>query len=357
MYLKFYTKADLMPNSLRKLFLFSLLAFMSTVSAYSQTGTGLNFDGVNDYVSIPVTIEKPQLNIATAITIEAWIHPTKGGSLAGGSNTQNIVSKATNINTGYILRTSNGWNNLVFRMKPDNAPFIELVVNYNLLNAWHHVAATYDGYTMKLYIDDSLMGQTDFAGQISLNNNPLTLGNQPGFAQFYGGSMDEVRVWNRALSQCEIVNNMNCELGNIPSQQNGLVAYYKFNQGLLGLANPLETTVKDSSPSELDGTMNNFGLLPGLLSNWTSGIVSSTTCTEQIAATVTAGSVNAIVPYSGTIELTSIGNGPGTYSWTGPNGYTSNQQNPVIAGAPLEATGTYTVKFTNAGGCAATARL
>jgi hypothetical protein len=348
MYFKFYTKTDLMLNSLRKFFLFSWIVLMSAVYSYGQGATGLNFDGIDDYVTIPV---KPELNIANAITIEAWIYPTKGGN-----NTQDIITKATSVNSGYILRTSKGWSNLVFRMRPNGGMFIELVVNYNLLNAWHHVAATYDGYKMKIYIDGVLMGQRDFAGQISVNNNPLTLGNQVGFPTFYGGSLDEVRIWNRALSQCEILNNMNCQLANTPSQQNGLAAYYKFNQGLLGLPNPLDTTITDSSPTGADGTLNNFGLLSGLLSNWVSGIINpNSTCTDQVAATVTAGSVKSLVPYSGTIELTSSGNGPGTYSWTGPNGFTSNEQNPTIVGAPLEASGTYMVTFTNEGGCSVTA--
>jgi hypothetical protein len=351
MYLKLYTKTDSILNSLRKVVVFSLVALLSTVYSYGQGATGLNFDGVNDNVTIPV---KPELNIANAITIESWIYPTKSGS-----NTQDVLTKAgATVNSGYIFpRTSSGWSNLVFRMRPNGANFIEVVVSYNLLNAWHHVAATYDGFKMKVYIDGILMGQRDYAGQISINNNDLTLGNQPGYSEYFGGSLDEVRVWNRALSQCEIVNNMHCELGNIPSQQNGLAAYYKLNQGLLGLPNPLVNTVVDSSPSGGTGTLNNFGLVSGLLSNWTSGTVSATTCTEQVFATVTAGSASAIVPYSGRIELNSSGNGPGTYSWVGPNGYTSNLQNPVIEGVPLAASGTYTVTYTNQGGCAATASV
>jgi hypothetical protein len=213
-------------------------------------------------------------------------------------------------------------------------------------NQWHHVAATYDGFKMRVYIDGVLAGELSFAGTITVNNNPLTLGGHPGFPnEYYGGAIDEARIWNRALTQCEIANNMNCEVN--PALQTGLAAYYRFNHGLLNLPNLGVTTVSDLSGNNCDGTLQNFGLL-GLLSNWTAGNVSSTSCPVFIAPVVSVSAAQNTVPVGGDISL--MASGGTAYSWTGPNGFTSTQQNPVITGVPASAGGTYTCAIT-AGGC------
>jgi hypothetical protein len=94
----------------------------------------------------------------------------------------------------------------------------------------------------------------------------------------------------------------------------------------------LETTLQDASTTGANGSLKNFGLLgTGLLSNWTSGTVNtSNICSAFTPTTVTAGSLNAYVAVGGTINLTAVSSPGATYSWVGPNGFTSNQQNPSI---------------------------
>ncbi|MES2331495.1 MAG: LamG-like jellyroll fold domain-containing protein [Bacteroidota bacterium] len=352
MSLNFYTKATATMVSLRKSLVFFLVAtFLFVNNSQAQTGaSALTFDATNtilnprDYVNIPV---KPDLNISAAITIETWIKPTKS------SGVQDVICKSTSTeSTGYVFPRLNGGLNGLTSM--DFLIFINGIgwqtvsvpyTNATKLNQWHHVAATYDGYIMKVYIDGTLQtNTTSVIGEILVNNNPLTLGMQPGFTNLnFGGSLDETRIWNRALSQCEIAAAMNCQLAG---NESGLVAYYRYNQGILNVANPLETTLHDSSPTGADGTLENFGLLGlSLLSDWSVGKVSTTSsCTVVTPPTVTAASLSAYIALGGTINLTATTSATGaTFSWTGPNGFTSNQQNPVINNATLSATGTYTV--------------
>jgi hypothetical protein len=75
---------------------------------------------------------------------------------------------------------------------------------YPSLNAWHHLAATYDGATMKLYIDGVLSASQAQTGTIATNTNSLTLGNQTGYSEYFGGYGDEFRVWNVARTQAQI---------------------------------------------------------------------------------------------------------------------------------------------------------
>lgn len=352
MNLNFYAKAILRLNSLRKSLAFCMLAVVLFVNnTQAQQAGALSFDGQNDFVIIPV---KPAMNVTSNLTIEAWIKPAKS------TGVQDVVSKsAAAASNSYIFpRTINGWTTIEFLLNINGAGWRTLRIPYGAdkLNAWHHVAATYDGYTMRIYIDGVQSGSLNFSGTITVNNNPLALGNQAGLGEYYGGAVDEVRIFNRALSGCEISSSMFCELSG---NENGLIAYYKFNQGILGVPNPLETGLNDSGPNGANGTLTNFGLLgTGLLSNWTDGnpAISSTVCTPVTPPTVTAGALLSLVPVSGTLNLTAESLPGATYSWTGPNNFTSNLQNPSIEGVGLNATGTYTVTAT-VNGCSGTSSV
>ncbi|SJZ53391.1 choice-of-anchor A domain-containing protein [Sediminibacterium ginsengisoli] len=315
----------------------------SASAAFSQTAGALNFDGQNDQVTIP---NKPALNPSTAITIEAWIYPTNGSS-----SVQNVICKSSvDENSGYIFpRTDDGWMSYSFYLKINDEWQI-LSAPFPSLFQWHHVAATYDGSMMKLYIDGNLTASMAASGPVSANNNPLVMGQQPGYEEAFGGNVDEVRLWNRALTECEIRNNMLCEL---PVPQNGLVAYYQFNQGLLGgVLNTLFATLPDKSGNNNDGTLENF-FLNGLTSNWVAGKATGT-CTVFAAPAPVVGSNGPVLIAGSTLNLTASG---GTsYSWTGPNGFTSNQQNPTIANAQISASGTYTV-YVSRNGCTESATI
>jgi len=141
----------------------------------------------------------------------------------------------------------------------------------------HHIAYTYDGSTWKGYKDGNFVFSVS---GIVFNLNPLSGANL-----LLGGSsagnntvmnMDEFRIWNRALPQTEIQNNLNCEL---PTGQTGLLLYYKFNQGAANGINTGLTTISDLSGNNNNGVLNNFSL-SGSASNWVDNsiITSGTTC-------------------------------------------------------------------------------
>lgn len=345
--------------------LFTTLSIFLSVAAFSQlTAGGLSFDGLNDKVRVERTpnIGDSSLNsISDVITVEAWISPDAGGTI-----TQNILSKSQRLpssaQTGYILRTKDRWQTVTFMLKFNGvASWTEVTAAYPGLGAWHHVAATYDGTFMKIYIDGVMANQvtvakdpsTNLSRTIAVNSNPLFIGYQNGYTnEFYKGKMDELRIWNRVLSPCEIANNRSCEL----TEQNRLVAYYKFNQGLLGgVTNLLENTLKDASPNVNDGQLIDFGLISAL-SNWTDGaITNGVSCLPFTPPIVSIGSNAPSIPSGGTLELTASGGA--SYSWTGPNGFTSNLQNPVINNITPSAAGLYTVNVTTATGCSAPATI
>jgi hypothetical protein len=218
-------------------------------SPVQYAANALSFDGTNDYVSIP---DDNALDITTAITLEAWVYATKN------SGVQNVISKSSNsANNGYIFpRTDDGWAHAVVYLQVGGG-WQTLSAVYPSLNAWHHLAATYDGATMKLYIDGTLAASRAQTGTITTNANPLALGNQTGFSEYFGGYGDEFRIWNVARTQTEIQNSMNTELD--PALQTGLVSYYNVNQGSASGSNTGLTTLPDQKGNN-NGTLANFSL-------------------------------------------------------------------------------------------------
>jgi hypothetical protein len=105
---------------------------------------------------------------------------------------------------------------------------------------------------------------------------PAVLGNT--FANFLGksqypwdryldGQMDEMRIWSVARSADEIAEYYNCELNG---DEEGLLAYYNFDNGFVGANNAGLTTLEDHTGNGNDGNLNNFAL-NGQVSNWTNG--------------------------------------------------------------------------------------
>ena len=229
--------------------------------------THLNFDGVNDYVILSTTPSNiPSGN--TNYTLEAMINPSQLGDKGiigwGDYGTAHKVN-ALRLSVAGIFNY--WWGN-------------DLYVPYTFnTNTWYHLAATYNGTTRSIFINGVLVGSdtpTTSSHNVT-NTSNVTIGRTWN-AEYFSGSIDEVRIWNRALPLAEIQNNMDCELPS-PSTQNGLVAYYQFNQGFNGADNTSITTLTDASGNANNGTLTNFART-GTTSNFLVGspIVIGTNC-------------------------------------------------------------------------------
>ena len=116
------------------------------------------------------------------------------------------------------------------------------------LNKWQHVAATYDGQTIKIYINGILEKSVTHSGIISTNSSDLEIGSRSGGSAYFDGKIDEFRIWNDARSANEIQDYLHKSLlGNEP----GLVAYYPFDQ-------TSGTSSEDYSQNGLSSTLNSF---------------------------------------------------------------------------------------------------
>jgi len=189
-------------------------------------GQSLMFNGNDDYVDMGT----PSNLLMDYVTVSAWVYPDWDG------NYDYIVSRET----GYVLR--NEGNNLAFVVTLNNT--VEYYDTYTTLtnkNEWAHVVGTYDGETSKLYVNGVLKSSDDSpSGKLTIDSSsPFRIGNayccqNRGFK----GNIDEVAIWDEALSAVEVaalynsgygINAVN-NSGDYTSSSN-LQGYWKMNEG------------------------------------------------------------------------------------------------------------------------------
>jgi hypothetical protein len=179
----------------------------------------IKLDGVDDYVEIP---DHPSLNVNNQITLEAWIKFESGGTYQ-----PRIISKGPD-GEGYelLLTDTSPECNLEFRIGPGS------LISRSILHedTWYHVASTYDGIKIKLYINGELDTLINASGNLNISNLNLFIGQKSTDAwDKYKGLLDEVRIWNVALSQSTIKSYM---LNQLNGNEDGLVGYWQFNEGI-----------------------------------------------------------------------------------------------------------------------------
>jgi len=74
------------------------------------------------------------------------------------------------------------------------------------------VAATYDATTLRLYLNGVQVGSTPRTGALATSTNPLTIGGDPIYGQYFTGLIDEVRVYSTALSASQIQSDMSAAI-------------------------------------------------------------------------------------------------------------------------------------------------
>ncbi|HKW31115.1 MAG TPA: YDG domain-containing protein, partial [Verrucomicrobiae bacterium] len=186
----------------------------ATWTTFGVYGDALVFNGANALVTI---INSASLQLSSAMTLEAWVNPS-------------IVSNAWSDliykgNDNYYLEGTSG-NGSVPAMGGTFGTSDTVLYGIEPLpvNLWTHLATTYDGATTRLYVNGVQVASQAQTGALATSANPLQIGGDSIYGQYFKGAIDEVRVYNRALSAAEIQADMNTPLGNIPTAPGNLAA-------------------------------------------------------------------------------------------------------------------------------------
>ena len=209
----------------RSFLLFFTFLIAVTAQAQPGAGTSLELDGANDFASTPT------INLATSsLTLSAWVKVT--------------AFKTTFPFITSIVGTETPNNTALIRLGDANlaAERVQFVLNANgtqnkldgtmslVAGQWYHIACTYDGTEMKTYINGILDGTMSLTGQVS-SNDIFAIGRNYGDDRILDGEIDEVRVFDTALTQTEIREWMCQRLTPNHPQYASMLAYWRMDEG------------------------------------------------------------------------------------------------------------------------------
>jgi hypothetical protein len=168
-----------------------------TRTSEGRFGSALSFNGRNSMVTVPAN---PALDLTSGMTLAAWVYPD-----SQQTRFQSIITKERPGGLTYALHGSSPGG------KADST--LSLGSGYRSLKGgsplpaktWSHLAMTYDGTSQRLYVNGVQVGSRKFSGSLPTASNPLRIGNNGILkGRAFDGRIDEVRIYDRALSHGEI---------------------------------------------------------------------------------------------------------------------------------------------------------
>ena len=161
-------------------------------------GGALEFDG-GSVVLVP---DSSSLDLTTGMTLEAWVYPTYA---AVTNDWRDVIYKGTD-DIYYLTATSDQSG-----VPATGGTFTGPLYGTSALplETWSHLAATYDGAMVRLYVNGVQVAARPQTGAIPTSNGALTFGGDPTYGQHFTGLIDEVQIYDRALGASEIQRNMN----------------------------------------------------------------------------------------------------------------------------------------------------
>ena len=169
----------------------------STTDRKGQTDAALNFNGVDNYVDCGNSASLK--NMGSAVTVAAWAKYNAYGG--GGQSYSVIVVKGS----PWTFLLENPSNKIRFRVTAGGVDANAQDSVAHELNRWYHFVGTYDGENIRIYKDGVQVGITPRTGALGVNDITAKIGTYQGTNYNFNGTLDDVRIYNRALSGDEII--------------------------------------------------------------------------------------------------------------------------------------------------------
>ncbi|MEP7265054.1 MAG: LamG-like jellyroll fold domain-containing protein [Bacteroidota bacterium] len=273
--------------------LFTVVIAMTLLPSMSDAQqNALDFDNVDDYITVPNA--SAAIVNSQNISLSCWVYPANNNIVF--PDYDGICGFRNNVDADFymIQHTATG---IEARFRNSAGVAFDVVINSLTINTWQHLVLTYNGSALTLYKNGLSVGSIAASGSITSGTQTLYMGNllYQGTNFYFKGKLDEVSLWNKALSTQEISCIYNNHID--PSDIN-LKMYYKFNQGTAGGNNTTITNVLNTVTG-FPGSMFGF-TKTGTTSNFVAGIVKGTVD----SATICPGEFISF----GTLTITQSGN-------------------------------------------------
>lgn len=169
--------------------------------AAGKTGGGLSFDGTNDSVTVP---DASSLDLTTGMTLEAWVKPRVASS---GWRSAILKERPGGLTYALYPRNGAGAPNAAAGSTDVNGP------SALRIGAWSHLAATFDGTSLRLYVNGAQVAKEVRPTSLPVSSGPLKLGGNSIWGEWFDGTLDDVRVYNRALTASEVQSDRDLPIG------------------------------------------------------------------------------------------------------------------------------------------------
>jgi len=213
--------------------------------AMAAPGNSLDFDGTDDFVDCG-NIN----NSLSQMSIEGWVYLNSYGA---SGNISTLVTKS-NL---YIFGVAD-YGNLVLVLGDGSAWTVSSGSAHKVsLNRWTHVAVSWNGTSATYYIDGVFDGTAALSQAPASNTSPMCIGSLQGNYHLTNGKIDEVSIWNTAITQSQVQNNM---VNSLVGNESGLLNYYNFDLANAGLDNTNNNLAYDKVSKTYNSTLTNFAL-------------------------------------------------------------------------------------------------
>jgi len=169
-----------------------------TVTTSGRYGNAIQYSGINDIITVK---DSPSLDLSTGFTLEAWVKPTaiKRSSVifkeqAGGD-----------VYSLYVYEDGDIWSTFL----NDGVDDYSVSGTSSLpINQWTHIVSTYDGIKLQLYKNGILESSSSQSGLVKVSDGALQIGGNLVRNEYFQGYLDEIKIYNRALSSAEVLADM-----------------------------------------------------------------------------------------------------------------------------------------------------
>ena len=178
----------------------------ATWTTSGKFGNALTFNGTSAMVTIP---NAASLNLTSGMTLEAWVYPT-----AAPTNWRAVVDK--NVDGYYLMASTNVGNRPAVGGTWTAGNQNTIGPSVLAVNTWTHLAATFDGAMVRLFVNGVQVATQAQVTPLASSTGTLQIGADSYAGENFAGRIDEVRIYNRALSATEIQIDMATAVGSAP---------------------------------------------------------------------------------------------------------------------------------------------
>jgi hypothetical protein len=175
----------------------------ATWTPAGRFGQALSFDGVNDWVTVA---DASSLDLTTGMTLSAWVYPTAYGAGAW----RNIAIKERSGGEVYNLYANTDTNVPGVWVQRAGAFPVDSArgATQLSLNSWTHLASTYDGSMLRLFVNGTLVSSQPVSGPLVTSAGVFRIGGNSIWGEHFQGRIDEVRLYNVARGEADIQQDM-----------------------------------------------------------------------------------------------------------------------------------------------------